>query len=160
MSHKRKLLTVLAILVLGTWALHAQNPAPLGSTPVQVTSAYYPLTPISATAGSGAATTLTLPAPVQSGYYNYVCYLAMQGGNDNSAGVVTNATGSSTNFNSWANKISNAGASSSETGVLVYLRTPYPACVKSQSPTTATTFVSPNSTHQQYTWYALYFQAP
>src|SRR5579871_5156776 len=62
-----------------------------GQTTAVASYTAYPITPITATAGSGAATTLTIPAPTAAGYYNYVCYLAMEGGNDNTATVVTNA---------------------------------------------------------------------
>lgn len=153
---------VMAATVYFAHTLHAQSNAAGALSPPIAINMYsaYPITPIAATGGSGAATTLTIPAPTQSGFYNYVCYLAMEGGNDTTATVVTNATGSSTNFNGWANKTSTPSAASNDTGVLTYFNLSPPGCAKSQSPTTATTFVSPNSTHEQYTWYATYFQAP
>lgn len=119
-----------------------------------------PITPITSTAAAGGATTLTIPAPTQSGYYNYVCYLAMQGSNTSTAATVAVATGSSTNFNGWANKLSVPSAAANDTGVLTYINTSPPGCPKSASPTTSTTFVSPNSAQESYTWYATYFQAP
>lgn len=152
---------VLALIGLASVAVVAQNSAPLGSTPVQVTSAFYPLTPISATAAVNTQTVLTIPAPTQSGYYNYVCYLAYEIGNDATGGVTTNAVTTSTNFNTFAIKFSSLTTANLDSGVQVVLDSVAPGCAKSASPTTATTFTSTASlTHVAFTWYAAYFQAP
>lgn len=128
-------------------------------TPVNFYTAY-PLTPISATAAANAASTLTIPAPTQSGYYNYVCSLSLESSNNNTAAVITNVVTTSTNFNSFAVKFSKISAASNDSGVLTYLNLQAPGCAKSTSPSTATTFVSPTSTNEAYTWTAVYFQAP
>jgi len=155
------LLAVL-ILILAFGHTHAQNVTP--QTPVgepisvRIYGAYS-LTPISATAAAGSAATLTIPAP-PAGQYNYVCYLALEGSNNNTPLAVTNAVTTSTNFNSFAAKFSSPSAASNDTGVLNLLRANAPGCPKSTAAAVATTFVSPASTDEAYVWYAIYFQAP
>lgn len=156
---------ILALLLIGLGyvtveRIHAQSTPAGGQSPTAVN----PLTPVAitaltATAGSGATATVTIPAP-PPGQYNYVCYLALEGSNDNTATAVTNAVTTNTNFGTFAGKFSTPSSASNDTGVFIYLNAVPPGCPKSVSPTTATTFVSPSSTHEQYAWYATYFQAP
>ena len=92
--------------------------------------------------------------------FNYVCYLAINSSNNNTGAVNTNVTASSTNFNSWAMKWSKISAASNNYDWSMQLGTPATGCAKSTLAATATTFVSPTSTDEAYTWYATYFVAP
>lgn len=162
MKQIRLWLFVLFALVVCAPLASAQNNADAGAQPVQLTTPKYSLIPISATAAVNTSTTLTIPAPPPT-WYNYVCYLAYQVGNDNTATVVTNVVSTSTNFNSFAVKFSAASSASTDSGVQVALPAMQPTggCAKSTSPGVATTFVSPASvTHAMWTWYGLYYQGP
>ena len=154
-----RFLFILFILGLGGTPAMAQGTVAPGTpaTPVVVTGPT--LIPISATAAVNTATTLTIPAP-PGGQYNYICYLAWEGSNDNTATVVTNAVTTSTNFNAFALKFSVPSAASNDTGTQVVLSATSPGmCAKSASPGTATTFVSPSGmTHEAFTWMAIYWQ--
>lgn len=150
---------VVALLIASSWVATGQVAQQSSNQAVKVMTAY-PVVPISATAAAGSAVTLTIPAPVPASYSNYVCYLAIEGSNNNTALAVTNVVTTSTNFNSFAAKFSTPGAASSDTGVLVLLNATAPGCAKSAAPGVATTFTSPTSTDEAYAWYATYFQAP
>ena len=118
--------------------------------------------PISATAAVNTQTVLTIPAP-PGGMSNYICYLAYQGNADATGAAVTNAVTTSTNFNSFAVKFSVPAGVNLDTGVQVVLNSlgAVAGCPKSTIPGTATTFTSTASlTHEAFTWYAVYFQAP
>jgi hypothetical protein len=156
----KKVFHALGVIAIAAVFLYSQALVPPNTVTVTPVSPWYPMTPISATAGSAATAVLTIPAPAPTGWYNYVCYLALHGSNDNTATVVTNAVTTSTNFNSFADKLSVASAASNDTGTFPLLNSVYPGCAKSTSANTATTFTSPNSTHEQYSWTAVYFQAP
>lgn len=128
---------------------------------VQLVTPFFATTPISATAAVNTATTLTIPAP-PAGLYNYVCWLAYQANSDGTGAAVSNAVTTSTNFNSFALKVSFPATVSIDSGVQAVLgaATPGAGCVKSTASGTATTFVSPASlTHVAFTWYATYYQA-
>jgi len=165
---KRRNLLVILMAMLGAAAalglLHAKRSlgqsVPVQTIPPARIYTAFAVIPISATAASNTAAVLTIAAPSNSAYSNYVCYLAIEGSNDNTATVVTNGTTSSTNFNSFAAKFSVPSAASNDTGVLVFLNESPPGCAKSAAAGTATTFTSPTSAHEQYTWYATYLQGP
>jgi invasion protein IalB len=153
--------TLIAAVLLATPVLAQNATSPGGGVGVQLGNAYYPLTPISATAAVNTQTTLTIPAT--AGLFNYVCSLAYQVNNDNTGTVVTNVVSTSTNFNSLAVKFSAPATASIDSGVLPVFGglAGGGGCAKSTLAGTATTFVSPASlTHSAWTWYALYFQAP
>lgn len=151
-------LALAGMLALGLAA--QQNPPDSNKTAVQVGGALVYLTPISATAAVNTATTLNIPAA--AGQYSYICKLAYQVNNDNTATAVTNVVSTSTNFNSFAVKFSAIATASIDSGVLTLLDgSPGTGCTKSTLPGTATTFVSPASvTHSAWTWYATYFYLP
>jgi hypothetical protein len=117
--------------------------------------------PISATAAAGSPAVLTIPAP-PGGLSNYVCYLAYDLSVGAGATATTHGTSSSTNFNSFAYKVSSAGTANTQSAVNVVIGAASPAtgCVKSTVPGTATTFTSPTTAATAFDWYALYFQAP
>jgi len=146
---------LLAVVFLHGPTVSAQAPTIVTATTPQIT-----LIPISATAAVNTQTTLTIPAP-PGGMYNYVCSLAFQLGNDTTATVVTNVVSTSTNFNSFAVKVSQPSVASNDTGAMMVLNGQGTAgCAKSTAPGTATTFVSPAGvTHAMWTWYATYYQA-
>lgn len=155
------LICVIAV-ALSIGLMHAQNIIPNGQTPVMPGSAQYFLTPISATAAVNTATTLTIPAPAAS-LYNYVCQLSYELNSDGTGGAASNAVTTSTNFNTFALKVSFPATVSIDSGVqqVIPQSTPAGGCPKSTSPGTATTFVSTASlTHIAWTWYAQYYQAP
>lgn len=159
----KKLLVLIAIpLILSAVFVHAQNPPQAGPIQTQNNQSLYYTIPISATAAVNTATTLTIPAP-PAGLYNYVCRLAWNLSNDNTGTVVTNIVSTSTNFNSFATKVSEVvTASANYDSQTMLWGDPATGCVKSTSPSTATTFVSSASgaTHAAWTWYATYYQAP
>lgn len=130
------------------------------TTPIQLYPGLYPLTPITATTAVGSATTLTLPAPINPTFYNYVCSLAISASNNNTGAVLTNVVTSATNFNSFALKFSAISANSNSYDWGMKIGDPATGCAKSTSPGTATTFVSPTSTNEAYTWIGSFFQAP
>ena len=119
------------------------------------------LIPISATNSVNTATTLTIPAPA-GGLSNYVCMLAYQLNNDGTGTAVSNVVSTSTNFNSFAIKVSQPATASIDSGVMLAFQAQAAGgCAKSTIHGTATTFVSPTGvTHGAWTWYAVYFQAP
>lgn len=122
----------------------------------------YTLIPISATAAASTQTTLTIPAPAQAGYYNYICSLHFNASHDGTATTaLSNGVTTSTNFNSYAIKVSlNNVANQNTDWVENWGSTPGGGCLKSNSPGAATTFVSPTGTaNMQFTWTATYFQA-
>ena len=152
--------------VVGFGLLHkikAQNQpgAGAGIVPIQLTTPYYSTVAISSTAAVNNATVLTIPAPA-GGQYNYVCSLAVQLNNDGTGGAISNQVTTSTNFNSFAMKISNIGTANTDTGVMTLFKAePGFGCAKSAASGTATTFTAPaGSTHIAWTWYATYYQAP
>lgn len=130
---------------------------------VQAVPGAYGLIPISATAGASTTTTLTIPAPQQAGYYNYVCSLHFNASHDGTASTaLTNGVTTSTNFNSYAIKLSlNNVANQNTDWVDNFGSAPGHGCVKSNTAGTATTFVSPaGAANMQFTWTATYVQAP
>jgi len=158
----KKLLFSLAFILIPSLVLAQGNPAPNGTTTAQAVTALYGLTAISATATGGTVTTLTIPAPTTSGFYNYICYLALNASEDNVTPTValTNVVTSSTNFNSQALKFSKVAGLNTTYDWNAPWGSPGLGCAKSASPTTATTFVSPSTADTHYTWYATYYQAP
>lgn len=120
------------------------------------------LIPISSTAAVNNATVLTLPAPA-GGLSNYVCYLAYEVSTDATGGALSNVVSTSANFNSFAVKFSQPAGVNLDSGVQVVLNSmsAIGGCPKSTVPGTATTFTAPSgSTHEAWTWMAVYFQAP
>lgn len=161
----RTSLTVLVALCLLAVAtpVRAQNAVPNGITPVTLSAGMYPLVPISATAAVNTATTLTIPAPTNAAYSNYVCWLAYEINSDATGAAVSNAVTTSTNFNTFALKVSFPATVSLDSGVQTVLGASGPGsgCAKSAVAGTATTFVSPASlTHVAFTWLGSYYQAP
>jgi hypothetical protein len=162
-----RLLKGLLITTLIAWtaiAAHAQISQVNGVIfpLVQSAPSVYGLVPISATAAASAQATLTIPAPAQAGYYNYVCSLHFNASHDGTATTAaTNSVTTSTNFNSYAIKFSlNNVANQNTDWVENWGSTPGAGCVKSNSPGTATTFLSPaGAANMQFTWTATYFQA-
>lgn len=130
-------------------------------TQVQPAGASVATTPIAATTAVNNQTTLTIPAPTVAGYYNYVCSLDFDASNDSTGTASSNATITSTNFNSWAFKYSAVATASTGYDKAFIWGNPTGGCVKSVSPGTATTFVSPSAqTHTAFTLSATYYQAP
>lgn len=130
------------------------------TTTVVVAANPYPLVPISNTAAVNTQVTLTIPAP-PAGMYNYICSLHAEASTDGT-GTTTfqNAVTTSTNFNSFALKVS-TGAAKTDTQVTENWGIANVGCVKSTSPGTATTFVSPAGVaNAAWSWDATYFQAP
>lgn len=160
----KKILLNLAAVALVVSLIHvakAQNAPTAGPVQIQPNISLYYTTPISFTAAVNVASVLSIPAP-PAGLYNYVCRLAYNVSNDNTGTVITNVVSTSTNFNSFAVKISHVATASANYDSPVYFRgTPAGGCVKSTAPGTATTFTSPAGLiHSAWTWYAMYFQAP
>lgn len=136
---------------------------PPGTVETQSQPAAYFMQAISATAAVNTATTLTIPAPLNSAWSNYVCSLAYELNSDATGAAVSNAVSTSTNFGSFALKVSFPATVSLDSGI----QTAFSAgnsggsCAKSAIAGTATTFVSPASlTHVAFTWYGTFFQAP
>lgn len=151
-------LAAAVVLSYATITNHAQAPTVVaGSTP----ASNIVVIPISATATAGSPAVLTIPAP-PGGLSNYVCYLAYDVSVGAGGTVTTNGTSSSTNFNSFAYKVSNPGTANTNSAVNVLIGPLSPAtgCVKSTIPGTATTFTSPTTAATAFDWYATYFQAP
>lgn len=152
----------LAALVQGAWLQRLTAQQQPGATLAQAGPSFYSLIPISATAAATTQTTLTIPAPAP-GQYNYLCSIHFNASHDNTATTaLTNGVTTSTNFNGYAIKLSlNNVANQNYDFVDNWVSTPATGCVKSSSPGTATTFVSPTGTaNMQFTWTATYFQAP
>lgn len=148
---------LLAALLIAAPAF-AQAPTPVQIVPPPANGPI--LTAISSTAAVNTATVLTIPAP-PGGQYNYVCYLAFEINSDATGGALSNVVSTSTNFNSFAVKVSFPATVSIDGGIQTALAGAVPAgsCVKSASPGVATTFTAPaSSTHIAWTWYASYFQ--
>lgn len=151
-------LSLLVFASLAGWRVGAQV-SQQPSTPVQIGIAY-PMTAISSTAAVNTQTTLTIPAPA-AGLYNYVCTLRFGKSDDTTGTVATNAVTTSTNFNSYALKFSHAVIVNGEYDLVENWGIANAGCVKSTSPGTATTFVSPAALlHSAFTWTATYYQAP
>lgn len=155
-------ITKLRALVAGAFALmigfaaipHAQQ---LVGSPVNIVT-QYTLVPISATAAVNAQTTLTIPAP-PPGYYNYICTLRFSASNNATGTAAVNAVTTSTNFNAYAIKFSTLATTPTYDWVESW-GIANVGCVKSTSPGTATTFVSPAAaTNTAFTWSATYYQA-
>lgn len=160
---KNKLILVsFLILALSLGSFAQQFSGIVGSTPIQAGNSYYALIPISATASAGSTSTLTIPAP-PIGIYNYICDLKFQIGNNNTGTVLSNVVSTSTNFNSFAVKVSLVVTNSVDSGVIQALGpyNPGGGCAKSAQSGTATTFVSSATpSNAAWTWYAAYYQAP
>lgn len=140
------------------WIVQAQI-GTAQTTPVTLQT-LYPLVAISSTAAVNNQTTLTIPAP-PAGWYNYVCSLTYHASQDGTATVQTNAVTTSTNFNSFALKYSLTATATINFDQQFNWGNPAVGCVKSASPTTATTFVGPTAgANIAQTWYATYYQAP
>ena len=158
----KKLVSILTLaFVLCAGFVQAQSLSPVPATMIQHSQSYYGLTPISATAGTAAQTTLTIPAP-PSGLYNYICTVTFNYSQTATTGTAqTNAVTTSTNFGGFALKLSVVAAVSTNYDWSEIWGDPASGCPKSTSPATATTFVSPAGAAQgQFTWTAAYFQAP
>lgn len=153
--------TFARLLLIACLALPAmaQNPLPAGGVLVQPAPAQFSLTPISSTAAVNNQVTLTIPAP-PAGLSNYVCSLSYHASQDGTATAQTNAVTTSTNFGSFALKYSLAATATINYDEKFNFGTPATGCVKSTSPGTATTFVSPVAgANIAFTWQAFYFQA-
>lgn len=152
----------LALLLIATFSAipaMAQNTLPPGATLIQPATAQMYTTPISATAAVNNQVTLTIPAP-PPGQYNYVCSFSFHASQDGTATVQTNAVTTSTNFNAFALKYSLAATATINYDKAYTWGTPATGCVKSTSPGTATTFVSPAAgANIAFTMDATYFQA-
>lgn len=165
MSRRNNVLAIAALLVLGLLVPLGAQISQVGSVQwplVQSAPAVYAMTPISATGAASTQVTLTIPAPAQAGYYNYICSIHFNASHDNTATTAaTNSVTTSTNFNSYAIKFSlNNTANNVTDWSEQWGSTPGAGCVKSNSPGTATTFVSPaGAANMQFTWTASYFQA-
>ncbi len=156
---RRLLPVLLALTMLAPGArLAAQTPTVItvGQAPTSIV-----VVPISATAAVNNAVTLTIPAPAAS-LYNYVCSLSYHLNQDGTSSAVTNAVTTSTNFNSYALKVSLPAVASTSSGIVnLFSASPAGGCVKSAVAGTATTFVSTAAlANAAWSWYALYFQAP
>lgn len=137
----------------------AQSVDPV-ATRVQSTSALYPLSALSATAAVNNQVTLTIPAP-PTGWYNYVCSLSYHASQDGTATAQTNAVTTNTNFGTFALKYSLTATATINYHEEFMWGSPGSGCVKSTSPSTATTFVSPAAAaNLAFTWKAAYYQAP
>lgn len=159
MRCRLSVLASLLAVVLCSASAFAQAP-----TPVQLTTPApnIVLVPISSTAAVNTQTTLTIPAPA-GGLFNYVCYLAYEINQDATSTAYTNAVSTSTNFNSFAVKVSQPATVNVDSGVQPVLNSmgAVGGCAKSAASGTATTFVGPVANlHAAWTWYAVYFQAP
>lgn len=119
------------------------------------------LIPASATAAAGSPAVLTIPAPAGS-LYNYICYLAYDVSVGAGGTVTTNAVSTSTNFFSFAIKVSNPGTANTNSPINIAIGalSPTTGCAKSAAPGVATTFTSPTTAATAFDWYAIYFQAP
>lgn len=160
---RKSLMALAAVFVLALSApAFAQNPSGVaGSVPTQLGSPAYTLTVLTATAAVNNQVTLTIPAPTQSGYYNYVCSLFYHASQDGTATAQTNAVTTSTNFNAFAIKYSLTATATINYHQDFWWGQPGAGCVKSAAPTTATTFVSPAAAaNLAFTWGAAYYQAP
>lgn len=154
----RSLLLTLTILALASGVSVAQTPTVI--TVGQAVTAIV-VVPISNTAAVNTAVTLTIPTPA-AGLYNYVCSLSYALNQDGTSSAVTNAVTTSTNFNSFALKVSLVATANLSSGIVnLFTLSPAGGCVKSAVAGTATTFVSPASlTNTAWSWYATYFVAP
>lgn len=169
MTYIRRLAPVLAIAVLlqGLYYAHVlaqiSQVSGLSLPQIQAVPGSYGLIPIAATAAASTQTTLTLPAPQQAGFYNYVCSLHFNASHDNTATTAaTNLVTTSTNFNSYALKFSlNNVANQNYDWIDNFGSAPGHGCIKSNTAATSTTFLSPAGTaNMQFTWTATYYQAP
>lgn len=150
---------ICAILAAIPIALYAQS-IDSAATRVQGSSSLYPLVAISSTAAVNNQVTLTIPAPA-SGWYNYVCYLSYHASQDGTATAQTNAVTTNTNFGTFALKYSLTATATINYHEDFYFGSPATGCIKSTSPSTATTFVSPAAgANIAFTWKASYYQAP
>lgn len=155
----RNALFAFLVLTLSMVSAMAQvGPVQPGQTAVQAGPSLSSLTPVSATAAVNTQTTVTIQAP-PNGMYVYVCKLAYQVNNDNTATAVSNVVSTSTNFNSFATKFSSPATASVDSGVVTLLDgAPATGCTRAVSPSTSVTFVSPAGlTHSAWTWYVTYF---
>lgn len=117
------------------------------------------LKPISATAAVNNALTLTIPTP-PPGLSNYVCTLGLTVSQDGTATAINNSVTTSTNFNSFAFQFSVEDVAQKDWKQIVNFATPL-GCVKSDLPSTATTFISPAAVaNASFAWQAVYYQAP
>jgi len=166
---RSSLFTSLALLVafvttLAVRPAAAQNPPGNGNgntVPVQLVTGYWPLTPISATGAVNVATVLTIPAPSNPNFFNYICSLAFELNSDGTGGAISNQVSTSTNFNAFAVKASFPATVSIDSGIQIALptQTPGTGCYKSAAAGVATTFTAPaSSAHIAWTWYASYYQ--
>lgn len=147
------------VLCIAAGLLSAQNAPVANTTPVQSAQSLYFTTPATATAAAGSPAVLTLAAP-PAGLYNYVCYLALEGSNNNTGAVLTNLVTTSANFNSFALKFSQISANSNNYTWQMDMGDPATGCAKSTSPATVTSFTSPTTTSWAYSWTGAYFVAP
>lgn len=139
--------------------LNAQSIDP-AATRIQGSSSLYPLVALSATAAVNNQVTLTIPAP-PTGWYNYVCSLSYHASQDGTATAQTNAVTTNTNFGTFALKYSLTATATINYHEEFMWGSPASGCVKSTSPSTATTFVSPVAgANIAFTWKAAYYQAP
>lgn len=170
----KRLLVVLFVMGL-TIPAFAQNATGTGNPSViqaQATNPYYFLNALTATAAAGSPAVLTIPAPSSNSIFNYVCSLAFEGSNANSAAVLTNAVSTNTNFGTFAVKVSAPSVASNDTAnaaegsaqqmspILIINSAATGGCVKSTAGGTATVFTSPTVANWAFMWAGTYYQAP
>jgi hypothetical protein len=161
MLHRRVSFAVVTAIVMGllVWAASPFAQQIMNTNPVTLQTVYS-LVAISNTGAVNTQTTLTIPAPPPS-FYNYVCTLHLNASQDGTGTVITNGTTSSTNFGGYAQKFSNVLTVNGNYDLYENWGIANVGCVKSTSPGTATTFVSPGVTlHTAFTWDGTYYQAP
>lgn len=148
---------ILLVIALSS-AVAQVAPVQPGVTPVQAGPSLATLTAVTATAAVNTATTLTIQAP-PNGMYVYVCKLAYQVNNDNTATAVTNVVSTNTNFGTFATKFSSPATASIDSGIITLLDgSPATGCARAVAPSMSVTFVSPAGlTHSAWTWYATFF---
>ena len=158
MSIRRAVIgVVVAAIVVLPLATHAQQI--MNANPVTIQTQYV-LVSTSQTQAVNTQTTLTIPAPPPS-FYNYVCSIHFNASQNATSTAITNSVTTSTNFNSWAIKFSLAAVADQNYDMNESWGIANVGCVKSTSPGTATTFVSPAAVAQAaFTWDATYYQAP
>jgi hypothetical protein len=159
MKKRDFLLISIGIVLLASILGRAQVSIPTAAS-VQATQALYSMTPISATAAVGSSAVLTINAP-PAGFFIYVCDLHLSVEQNASTPVaINNAATASTNFNSWATKVSLGTGNDAEVDQYWHWGTPAGGCAKSAAAGTATTFTAVTSTTSSSSWEGTYFIAP
>lgn len=153
----KKAIHVLAACLILAVSLVAQQNNPLSTAnQIQLNQSIQYTTPVTATAAAGSPAVLTISA-VQ-GQYIYLCgTLSLTASNNNTGAVLTNLVTTSTNLNSFALKFSQISANSNSYDWSMPLGNPGTGCVKSTSPSTATTLTSPTTANWAYVWVGSFY---